>query len=86
MHKKGIVDYSEVKGVGHKLVNRVFRDHEEVKNYNMKYSLKKVKKAAGGPIGSGGDGAGEGYPKVNIEEIYEPTKHMVCVIGAIKDH
>jgi len=45
MHKKGIVDYSEVKGVNHKLVTRVFRDVEEVKNYTMKYSLKKVKKA-----------------------------------------
>jgi hypothetical protein len=46
MHKKGIVDYSEVKGVNHKLVTRVFRDVEEVKNYTMKYSLKKVKKAS----------------------------------------
>lgn len=29
MHKKGVVDYSEVKGVNHKLLNRIFRDNEE---------------------------------------------------------
>ena len=36
--------------------------------------------------GSGGDGFGEGYPKVQIDEMYEPTKHLNCVLGAIKDH
>ena len=85
MHKKGIIEYSEVKGVAHKLVTRVFREVEEIKNYTMKYSLKKVKKAAV-TQSNGGDGIGEGYPKVHIEEIYEPTKHLNCVLGAIKDN
>jgi hypothetical protein len=29
MHKKGIVDYSEVKGVNHKLLNKIYRQNEE---------------------------------------------------------
>ena len=52
----------------------------------MKYSLKKLKKAAVTQGGNGGDGSGEGYPKVQIDEIYEPTKYLNCVLGAIKDH
>lgn len=31
MHKKGVIDYSEVKGVDHKLITRVFRANEEFK-------------------------------------------------------
>ena len=44
MHKKGVIDYSEVKGVDHKLIIRVFRTNEEFKNYVPKFSLRKLKK------------------------------------------
>jgi hypothetical protein len=26
------------------------------------------------------------YPRVLIEEIYEPTKHLNAVMGQVKDH
>ena len=29
MHKKGVIDYSEVKGVNRKLLNKVYRQNEE---------------------------------------------------------
>jgi uncharacterized ubiquitin-like protein YukD len=29
MHKKGVIDYSEVKGVNHKLINTISRDNVE---------------------------------------------------------
>ena len=29
MHKKGVIDYSEVKGKTHKLITKVFRENEE---------------------------------------------------------
>jgi hypothetical protein len=29
MHKKGVIDYSEVKGVNHKLITKIFRENEE---------------------------------------------------------
>ena len=56
MHKKSIIEYVDVKGVNHKLVTKVNRANEEIKNYQMKYSLKKVKKQTT----SGPDGEGEG--------------------------
>ncbi len=48
MHKKGVIEYVDVKGVNHKLITKVFREIEEVKSYTMKYSLKKIKKATVG--------------------------------------
>ena len=52
----------------------------------MKFSLKKVKKATVSHSGGGAaDGGSEGYPKVQIEEIYEPTKHLNLVLDALKD-
>jgi hypothetical protein len=44
MHKKGVIEYSEVKGVGHKLITQVFRDNKEFKQYIPKFSLRKTKK------------------------------------------
>ena len=86
MHKKGVIEYADFKGVNHKLITKVFREIEEVKSYTMKYSLKRVKKATVSQTGGGAaDGGSEGYPKVQIEEIYEPTKHLNLVLGAIKD-
>lgn len=34
-----------------------------------------------------GEETGEGgnYPKVQVEEIYEPSKHLKAVLGNIKD-
>ena len=29
MAKKGVIDYAEVKGVGHKLITKIVRDNEE---------------------------------------------------------
>ena len=52
----------------------------------MKYSLKKAKKGIVVKQSGGGvEEEGEGYPKVQIEELYEPTKELKLVIGAIKD-
>ena len=44
MHKKGVIDYCEVKGVDHKLISRIFRANEEFKQYVPKFSLRKLKK------------------------------------------
>ena len=44
MHKKGIIDYSELKGVDHKMINKIFRDNPEFKEYVPKFSLRKLKK------------------------------------------
>lgn len=83
MHKRGVIEYSEVKGLGHKLVTRICRDSPEVKDFVPKYSLKRVSGAGKKNEGESGGFGGEdiGYPKVQIEEIYEPTKHMNCVLG-----
>ena len=52
----------------------------------MKYSLKKAKKGIVVKQSGGGvEEEGEGYPKVQIEELFEPTKELKLVIGAIKD-
>ena len=52
----------------------------------MKYNLKKVKKGIViNQSGGVADKEGEGYPKVQIEEMYEPTKELKLLIGAIKD-
>ncbi len=69
MHKRGVLEYAEVKGVEHKLLTRVHID--KVKEYTPKYSLKRVSAA------KREDAAEDtGYPKVNIEEIYEPNKQL----------
>ncbi len=44
MHKKGVIDYAEVKGVDHKMINHVFRDNPEFKEYTPRFSLRKLKK------------------------------------------
>ncbi len=44
MHKKGIIDYSEPKGINHKMITRIHRDNEEFKSYVPKFSLRKSKK------------------------------------------
>ncbi len=62
MHKRGIIDYSEVKGVSHKLVTRIYRDCPEIKDYVPKYSLKRVKKA--NTTEEGSEQNASGYPKV----------------------
>ena len=50
----------------------------------MKHKLKKVKK---GVVKKSDDTVeeAEGYPKVQIEEMYVPNKELERVIGAIKD-
>ena len=50
----------------------------------MKHKLKKVKK---GVVKKSDDTVeeAEGYPKVQIEEMYEPRKELKFVIDAIKE-
>ena len=60
------------------------------KSYQPKYSLKKGKKAVGPPqeggVASTFGAEGDNYPRVQVEEIYEPTKHLNAIIGKVKGH
>ena len=68
MHKKGVIEYSEVKGVGHKLITQVFRDNKEFKQYIPKLSLRKTKKEL--PVLAKNEESSIGYPKIQIVEGY----------------
>jgi hypothetical protein len=48
--------------------------------------LKKSKKqAAVSNNGAETQSSSAGYPKVSVEEVYEPTNHLNAVIGQVKD-
>lgn len=78
MHKKGVIDYSETKTITHKVITRVIRTNEEFKSYIPKFSLRKSKKAA--VYGQDSSNGSVIYPKVNIEEVYQFSKHLNCVM------
>lgn len=73
MHKKGIVDYLEPKGISHKVITRIHRSCEELKDYVPKFSLRKAKKTQGaqGETNSGVfAGNGLRYPRVDVSEVF----------------
>eukprot|EP00347_Sterkiella_histriomuscorum_P011099 403373759 len=83
MHKRGILDYSEPKGINHKVITRIHRANEELKSFEPKYSLRKSKKVVLAPQNQ--DAKGVRYPKVEISEVFQLNKNLNCVLQNVKN-
>jgi hypothetical protein len=53
------------------MINCIYRDNPELKEFTPHFSLRKLS---------------IGYPKIHIEEVYEPTEHLKSFLCAIKGH
>ena len=80
MEKKGVIQYSDIKGVDHKLIIQVFRENKEFMEYVPKFSLKRIKKEE--PV----EEKDPEYPKIEIEEGYQPNQNLLNIIKALKYH
>ncbi|CDW79297.1 eukaryotic translation initiation factor 2d-like [Stylonychia lemnae] len=82
MHKRGIIDYSEPKGVNHKIITKIHRLNEELKSYVPRFSLRKSKKPT---VQNQNQDSQMNQQRVEINEVYQFSKHFNAVVMNVKE-
>jgi hypothetical protein len=75
MDKRGIIEYSEPKNIGHKLITKIIRTCPELAKFVPEFKLRRTKQSAQTQSPQEG---GE-FPKVMVTEVFALGKHLARI-------